>query len=60
MKVVDFETTLQRIRWKDTGEECNYLFGIGDYDGEDDDQIFFWVESMQEIKDNNFDEFTII
>lgn len=53
-------TTLQKIRWKDNQQEETVLFAIGEYEGEDDDEIFYWVESMEEIGDNNFEEFEII
>ena len=55
------ETTLQVIRWKDTLEEETVIFGIGEWDGEEDDSnIFFWVRSMNEIEENDFMEFEIV
>lgn len=48
------ETTLQVIKWKDTKEEQTVLIGICEMPTEDtqgDEEIFFYVENMQEIKD---------
>lgn len=55
------ETTLQIIKWKDSGGEETQLFAIGEWDGiTNDDNIFFWVESMAEIAENDFQDLDII
>lgn len=46
------ETTLQTIRWKDTGETYEVIFALCDWDEltEDDDEIFFYVSNMEELE----------
>lgn len=42
------------IRWKDTQEEETVVFGIGGFNPVFDDQVFFWVDTINEL--NNLDE----
>lgn len=56
--------TLQEIQWKDTGDKETVYFGIEPVIDEIDDQVFFWIESMEEIEElkeeNNGQDFIII
>lgn len=57
--------SLQQIKWKDSGEIETKIFGLGEYvEGVNDAldaQIFFWVESIEELyKGADFGDFVII
>jgi hypothetical protein len=58
------ESTLQRIRWKDTLEEENVLIGITEIIPQEYDKFFFYIENMEEVsflmqEDNEQDFVTI-
>ena len=52
------------IKWNDTGEEVERLFGIvpeGGRDNDDnDDHIFYWLEESERVVGFNNGEFTIL
>jgi len=58
------ESTLQKIRWKDTLEEETVLIGITEIIPQEDDEFFFYVEDMNEIlylmQEDNDQDFVII
>jgi|AntRauTorcE11897_2_1112592.scaffolds.fasta_scaffold225556_1 hypothetical protein len=58
------ESTLQKIRWKDTLEEETVLIGITEIIPQEDDKFFFYVEDMNEIlylmQEDNDQDFVII
>jgi len=58
------ESTLQKIRWKDTLEEETALIGITEIIPQEDDKFFFYVEDMNEIlylmQEDNDQDFVII
>jgi len=47
------------IRWKDTKGMETVVFGIGP-PNHDDDDVFFWVDSIEEIMEDNFMEFNVM
>lgn len=58
------KTTDRLIRWKDTHQIQEVTFGIGEYNEEIDNGIFFWVDNAEELLEleqkNNGEEFYII
>ena len=55
----------KKIQWKDSGEKELVTFGIGEFtegvNDQEDDEIFFWVESIDELKKgNDLGDFIII
>ena len=41
------------IRWKDNGQEQTVLFGVGEFNDTMDDQVFFWVQDIEELNSLN-------
>lgn len=58
------KTVDKLIKWKDTKEITEVTFGIGDFDEQLDEDIFYWVEDENDLlslKDKNgVEEFYII
>lgn len=48
------------IRWNDTKEEETVLFGIGEFNPTMDDEVFFWVDSEDELKEPVSSDFDIV
>lgn len=49
------------IKWKDTQEVETVLFGVGEFNPTMDDQVFFWIDTINELNEGNLSpDFEII
>lgn len=48
------------IKWKDTNEEEIVIFGIGQFNDAMDDQVFFWVQDLDELGTDLSPDFEVI
>ena len=57
-------TVEKTIKWKDTGDIQEVTFGIGDFDENYDNEVFYWVDDEHQIESfkdkNGVEDFYII